>query len=238
MTTFYLTTFRALAHNAHGRRAIKAFGSPPFIDASCRREPDLESKFPSITALCRGGNFAPRLKEGDVVAYMTKAIAYPCGTERCRRLVAVLRVYKSWLAGIDETGRQVHERAAAWYRSKGLSIPSNCIVRGNDPLPLEQTDLHQKNLRKWDAKYWKRARRFGVFHACEPLFKELQNPPRLTDDQLRKWFGKLPGTQNPGALPAEDFAKLVRWLASMVEGPRESATHLARRLHEVANRLD
>jgi hypothetical protein len=48
---------------------------PPFIDASCRREPDLESRYPSITALCREGHFAPHLHEGDVVAYMTKDFA-------------------------------------------------------------------------------------------------------------------------------------------------------------------
>jgi len=54
-----------------GRRAIEAFALPPFIDSSCRREPDLESRSPSISALCRRTKFAPRLYPTDRVVYIT-----------------------------------------------------------------------------------------------------------------------------------------------------------------------
>ena len=92
---FYIIDFRPLAETAIGPSAIALHQLPPFIDASCRREPDLESEFPSISALCRGEHFAPLLSEGDVVAYMTKDFVYPQGETRTRRLVAVLRVKKS-----------------------------------------------------------------------------------------------------------------------------------------------
>ncbi len=37
---------------------------------TCRREPDFESQFPAISALCRGKLFAPRLNPDDLVAYI------------------------------------------------------------------------------------------------------------------------------------------------------------------------
>ena len=67
----FLATFRPLIHSPGGRDAARRYGLPPFIDGSCRREPDLESPFPSITATCRAGKFAPRLVVGDRVAYLT-----------------------------------------------------------------------------------------------------------------------------------------------------------------------
>jgi hypothetical protein len=67
----FLATYRPLVRSLAGRQAIQEYSLPPFIDGSCRREPDFESPFPSITATCRGGNFAPRLREGDRVAYLT-----------------------------------------------------------------------------------------------------------------------------------------------------------------------
>ena len=66
MATF-LATYRPICASAHGRQAVADFGIPPFVDASCRREPDFESSFPSISALCRGRQFAPRLHADDVV---------------------------------------------------------------------------------------------------------------------------------------------------------------------------
>lgn len=205
-----------MIHNAHGRRAVALFGLPPFIDASCRREPDLRSKYPSITALCRAGNFAPRLKQGDVVAYMTKKIVYPRGEESGRRLVAVLRVLKSWRPEVDENGLRAHERAARWYRKRGVEPPSNCMLRDSMPFPLDHTDCKDNDLGKWNLKYRARARKHGVFHACKPIFVDVEDPPHVTDADLIGWFGRMPGTRNPGALPATHFRRLVRWLRDQV----------------------
>ena len=43
-----LNSFRPLCMTDIGLRAVNDFDCPPFIDASCRREPDFESEFPSI----------------------------------------------------------------------------------------------------------------------------------------------------------------------------------------------
>ena len=67
----YLNSFRPLTRTAAGRAAVQGYGIRPFVDGSCRREPDLESDFPSITALCRFRSFAPRLQENEIAVYLT-----------------------------------------------------------------------------------------------------------------------------------------------------------------------
>ena len=52
--SIYLASYRPLTMNALGKAAIEDFGFPPYVDHSCRREPDFESQFPSISAICRG----------------------------------------------------------------------------------------------------------------------------------------------------------------------------------------
>ena len=208
----YLNEFRPLAATPAGRMAIEKLGLPPFIDASCRREPDLKSEYPSITALCREGYFAPHLREGDVVAYMTKDFAYPAGTERSRRLVAVLRVHKSWHSAGGQAGTAAHEEAAEWYRQQGLSVPSNCMIKDSEPRPLEETDRDNPDLRDWEAHYWKVARKHGVFHACESIFCNIEDPPRLTNQHLIEWFGTIPNTWEMPSLPRGSFEKMLRWL--------------------------
>lgn len=198
----YINEFRPLAQTPAGRAAIEQHKLPPFIDASCRREPDLESAFPSITALCREEHFSPRLQVGDMVAYMTKNFVYPPKAARTRRLVAVLRVKCCWDA---------HDAAAEWYRQQRLTLPCNCMVRGSKPLPLDYTDRYRPNLRDWEAHYWQVVRKHGVFHACDKMFCQIHDPPRLTNQQLVEWFGAIPDTQSLPPLPPQDFAKLLRW---------------------------
>lgn len=199
----YVNEFRPLAQTPAGQRAIEQHHIPPFIDASCRREPDLESAFPSITALCREGYFAPRLQVGDVVAYMTGNLIFPPKTPRSRRLVAVLRIKHSW---------STHQEAAAWYRAQKLPLPGNCMVRGNEPLPLDYTDRYQDDLRAWEAHYWQVARKHGDFHACEKIFCDVNAPPRLTNRQLVEWFGMIPDPRDPQPLAAKKFILMLEWL--------------------------
>jgi hypothetical protein len=49
----FLATFRPFTYTAGGRRAVQEYGLPSFIDGTCRREPDVESSFPSVLAACR-----------------------------------------------------------------------------------------------------------------------------------------------------------------------------------------
>ncbi len=67
--TICLNTYEPLVFTGAGRKAWKNYGFPPFIDSSCRREPDFESEYPSITALYRKDKFAPKRKEGDIVRH-------------------------------------------------------------------------------------------------------------------------------------------------------------------------
>jgi len=183
MSCVYVVTYRPLCSTAAGR-AVKS--DPPYADGSCRREPDLESPFPSITALCRGRNFAPRLKEDDRVAYVT------CARNGIWRLTALLRVKRYF---------GTHEQAAAWYRSEGLPLPSNCMVAGNRPLPLNRTigPSGCNELKEWDRHYQQRAREHSVFLACEPLWRNLHHPPPITREDWLAWKGRP--TQTPSDAP-------------------------------------
>ena len=113
----FLATYRPLIQTAAGRLVVLQFGLPSFIDGSCRREPDLESRFSSVSATCLAANFAPRLQVGDRVTYLTVKGKYSGDLEPGWRLVAVLRIRRCFPS---------HEDAADWYLQHGLLIPSNC----------------------------------------------------------------------------------------------------------------
>lgn len=227
LMTHYLCTYRPICASPEGRRAIENFAIPPFVDASCRREPDFQSPFPSITALCRAGKFAPRLKEGDEVVYITKKGRYGDRRDGHWRLVAVLRVVERFAA---------HAAAAEWYRARGVRLPSNCMVEGNPPLPFEQTGGRGKAnmkqfgyapdparvVRAWDHSYRTRATRWGDFLVCEPTWMDLHDPPVLTSQAAADVFGgKMPGTQNPPRISPEAFARLIGMTGG--EGLRRAA---------------
>lgn len=211
----FLATYRPLVKTLLGRQAIQRDSLPPFIDGSCRREPDFESSFPSITATCRGGNFAPRLRERDRVAYLTVRGRYNGDADSGWRLVAVLRVVHRF---------ESHTDAAAWYQRQNQPVPSNCFVEGNPPRPLDLTDgdppkdvkMHMKGqhdpvrvIRLWDATYRQRIGRWPVFLATEPEIVELHNPPRLNEEQMRRIFGRIPATLNPPEVTRQQLDNLI-----------------------------
>lgn len=197
----FCATYTPLVATKAGRDACEHYGLPPFIDGSIRREPDLEHAYPSISCLCRAGKFAPRLREHDVVVYWTKKARY--GTPIAhRRLTAILRVLQVF---------ESHADAAAWYRDRGLPLPSNCLVPGNPPNPVSRTHRRSQHshlkgedefVRRWELGYQARARRFGCFLACEPLLTVTLgwDAPIVHDEVLTQVFGHVPATQNPGAL--------------------------------------
>src|SRR5207245_1497794 len=109
--------------------------------------------FPSISALCRGANFAPRLERGDFVVYLTTKGRYLNDTVSGWRLIAVLRVLKRFNS---------HRDAAAWYKARSVPLPSNCVVAGNPPKSLRLTDggdgrdacvAPARAIRLWDEFY-------------------------------------------------------------------------------------
>jgi hypothetical protein len=210
---YFLNTYAPLVATSAGRIASEAHCIPPFVDGSIRREPDLEISYPSISCLCRAGKFAPRLCSGDIVGYMTCKGRYGESPDRNHRLTAILEV---------TVVLPSHENAAAWYRTHDLPLPSNCMVPGNPPKPLEQS--HQKHrerrqfdddrlFRRWDAEYRRRASLYGMFLVCRPLFRDLSwDAPIVKDELLLSAFGHVPSTQNPGVLDGEAF----RWLLEAV----------------------
>ncbi len=196
----YLNTYAPLVITRAGIEAARSTGLSPFVDGSIRREPDLEHAFPSITCLCRAGKFAPRLQVGDIVVYLTKKARYG-GPHRHRRFTGVLRVCLIY---------DTHTDAAGWYRKRGFALPSNCMVTGNPAQAISRS--HQGNVNRgcsasefkcrWDAEYRERARRWGRFVICEPLWIDVGWTARRVDDaDLVAVFGHVPGTRNPGRHP-------------------------------------
>jgi hypothetical protein len=190
---------------------------PPFIDGSCRREPDFESALPSITATCRAGHFVPRLQVGDRVAYLS------IKRKKTWRLVAVLRVVQRFPS---------HADAAVWYRGKGLQPPSNCFVDGNPPKALEFTNGRppkeirargdwrenpDRTIRLWDRSYRARIQKWPMFLACRAEHLELTDPMTVDDAQIVKLFGYVPATQNPPRIDCNVIDVLVA-LASNSRG--------------------
>ena len=209
MSRCFLASFHPLCSTSVGRAAIHRHRLLPFIDGSCRREPDLEHDWPSISALCRAGKFAPRLQVGDRVAFVTARARYRHGAPWM--LVALLRVARRF---------ETHEEAASWYAGLGLRLPSNCMVPGNGPVPLTRTkgaprDLRdperapERIIRVWDARYRERARKWPVMLACEKLMVELHEPARIEQHDWLRWCGRVPSTQNPPEISDELWDHLV-----------------------------
>lgn len=196
----FVNTYRPLVHNRAGRAAVQRYGLPPFVDASCRREPDLEADFPSIAALCRLWKFAPRLHEHHIAVYLTVKGMYAGCAERHWRLTAILQVIKRF---------ENHEDAAKWYRTEGLPLPSNCMVEGNAPVALDKTDGFHSSLEAWDRHYRMKARDCPLFLVCRPVFRELNNPPVVTEAMMIRSFGYTPQTRTPPALPVEPVQRLL-----------------------------
>jgi hypothetical protein len=198
----FLASYRPLVATAYGRAAIERHGLLPYVDGSCRREPDLESVYPSITALCRAGKFAPRLYEGDLIVYVTKASRFRRDRPPHWRLAAVLHVVRRF---------ESHQAAATWYERRSVPLPRNCVVPSNPPLAFDFTDgvlspdlrarLNdlgaEKVVRLWDEGYKRRAANYPVFLACEPLFRQLLLPPEIAREDWLSWCGKIPATRTP-----------------------------------------
>jgi hypothetical protein len=191
----YLLSYCPLAHSRYGREVATRNGMPPYVDASCRREPDFELTSPFVSGLCRP-NFISTLNVGDVLVYVTKMSAVH---REGRRLVAVLQLDRPFVS---------HAAAAAWYQASGVRPPYSCIVPGNDPLPITVTNpkMTPGTAKFTDSKLWDRAvyapRAKGCTQcfSCSALFLNLHTPPIVSDDFWIQRLGGDPGqrTQNVG----------------------------------------
>jgi len=213
----FLATYRPIVLTAAGRDAADRGPVLPFIDGSCRREPDFESPYPSITATCRAGTFAPRLEIGDRVAYFTVIGRYADDTARGWRFVAVLRVIQRF---------ESHDAAADWYTSQSIPLPRNCLVEGNPPIPFHLTNGQppvairarmrpgfdpNRIVDLWDESYRKRIHRWPVFLACKATCLQLMSPPQLRRQDMVRIFGRVPGTQNPPEIERRQLVRLIEF---------------------------
>jgi hypothetical protein len=227
---FFPTCFRPISLTAAGRRAVRERGYAPCIDGSCRREPDREARFPTITAWCRP-TFAPRVNEGDRVAYFTVSGRYPTPRNpKGHYLVAVWRV---------ERRLESHTEAARWYRERSLRLPSTCLVPGNPPIPYDGTNQrlskelgfrvrenpdwdHDRIVRLWDGGYARRAEACGVVLVCKSELLELTSPPLYTVERMTTVFGRLPGLQNPPKMGTGEYEALMASVKEAYVAPPQS----------------
>jgi hypothetical protein len=114
----FLTTYRPLCSRKAGRAAVERFGIPPYVGGSCRREPDLESRWPSVGAPCHGRLFAPRLRPSDVVVFLAAKKRYPGDAAAGRRLVAASQVRGS---GSSRTATRRRGTGGAGSRCRGTA---------------------------------------------------------------------------------------------------------------------
>ena len=222
--TIRLNSFRPLCITEIGMRAVNEFGFKPFIDASCRREPEFESDYPSITSLCRQELFAPKLYPNDIVVYITVKGKWLTDFDHYR-LIAILEVIER---------KEDHLSAALWYtKNSELGLPSNCMVDDNYPYrfhetagnfskggdvkrflsqPMEkQAIMGERRVQLWNDEYLEKSKKWGAFIITKPIFRELTNPPILLDDDMVKIFGKVPNTRNPNKITKEQFIELAKY---------------------------
>jgi len=192
----WIVSFNPMCITARGRRAVKSHGVKPFVDSSCRREPDLEAAYPTITEICRPGKFAFKLAAGDEVVYVSTKDCFGSKLPH-HRYVARLVVLKVIVG---------HSRAAAFYRSYTKILPSNCIVPNNPPMDwrfvggeiLKLTARAMKRRVSIADKYYSYlAKRFPVFVICKAIYMNLDDPRQIFNVDWVSNFGRVPGTQNP-----------------------------------------
>jgi hypothetical protein len=101
-----------------------------------------------------------------------------------------------------------HAIAGAWYQANGFQRPSNCIVPGNDPVPIHMTNpkmttgtANFTDSRVWDrAVYVPRARQCVRCFSSSAVYLNLRFPPTVNTKFWIDWLGGDPGqrTQNVG----------------------------------------
>jgi hypothetical protein len=224
---YFLCSYWPLAKTLGGRRAVAAYGLPPYANGMSRREPDFEHPCPALTSSSRGRGFVPRLRPGDAVVFVTTKGKWgppPAGAlgplAPHWRLVGVLEVERRF---------EAHAEAAAWYAGRGLRPPGNLVVDGNPPLPVPLT-LHNGRPHDgdWDAVCAERAEACGTVLACRPRVLDLHAPPPVFQDDLVALFGTVPNTRTPPEISEAQFDRLLA-LADARRAPAPEDTAPVRR---------
>ncbi len=104
-----------------------------------------------------------------------------------------------------------HDDAAAWYLDRGLPVPSNCMVAGNDPIPLERTSGGGCDVCEWDAAYRRRAASYPAFLVCRARHLALDDPPIVTETAAGCFRdGRIPLARTPRTVTRQEAFALLR----------------------------
>ena len=142
------------------------------------------------------------MKENDTVIFITKKGSY-LNVKSHWRLCAILKV------------KIVFEnrlKASEWYKKNNEMIPSNCMVQGNIPNDLDRTIGARKHesLEKWDLGYKIRSRKWPVFVVTNTIFKELDSPPIITEEDMISIFKRIPATRNPPQIKKSEYENVLK----------------------------
>lgn len=141
-----------------------------------------------------------------MAVYITVKGGYLNDATKHWRLSAILRVVECCSS---------HAEAADWYKRRHIPLPSNCMVRGNRPLPASMTTYDNGTcnaVAKEDRTYQERAREHGSFLVCEALYRELVRPELISEKIMMKAFGRIPGTRTPPRITSQGLRSLVEQL--------------------------
>jgi len=208
----YLTTFIPICYNGNGRNNAIAHGLPPFIDGSCRREPDFQNPFPAITQLCRPGKLVTRLLVGDLVIYLTKVGNY-----------GIPPTHWNFIGILEILNLQInHSSAANYYLANNIPVSQNVICNHTTPFPLGMThglcgfahgNLNSNRIISlWNNIYISRANSYSkvaITNVWEGHL-HLNNPPQIIHTMMIDIFGRIPGTQNPPKLTDVEWSAFRR----------------------------
>jgi hypothetical protein len=198
----FLNSFTPLAFNKMGRGAANKNNLPLYIDGSCRREPDFENPKPAITQLCRPKKLINRLRNGDLIIYITRLGKY--GTNEAHwKLISILEVINIL---------PDHNSTLTFYTKHELPISQNIICNKTEPYSLDYTHgitehnqpniNHAEVIKKWNLGYMLRARQYPEV-AITQIWNNvlyLNNPPIIDHLTMRSIFGRIPSTQTPPRL--------------------------------------
>lgn len=225
----YLCFYDPLIATKQGRRALFTHPLPSFIDGSCRREPDLDLDYPSVSSIRDGQSLVPNLRVGDKLVYLASKEFYFGSTVAHWRLVAILNVFEEFRS---------HRDAFLWYAQLGSRIPSNCLVDTNDPEPFGLTHgcvppqlkdkvgkvTHEELVRLWDAEHWHSAGRQPLFFATEPVHLEIVAPNYLTREDMRTIMGTSQLSQKWHNLTAEQYDKFMAFADRAIDVDRNAGS--------------
>ena len=195
----FLNSYHPLCKYPKGREAIEIFNHKPFVDGSCRREPDFENKFPAITGLCRTDKLINRLNENDLIIYITVKMSYEglLGWY----FVGILQVLRLENNHID---------AAEWYVNNGLPSSQNVCTPHSAPLHYKHSHYRapyfdrygNPDIRKWNLEYRQRSIDYPKVAICQVWNENLylESPFLLSRETMTEIFNRIPGTQNPPTL--------------------------------------